>query len=327
MTELLQSAATFTEAGEILSSYGGKFFQGDFGGVYVLNSTRDLVEPLAVWGVCQNEPFLPGDCWALRRGQPHLVRGHGDVKCPHVDDSISVYICVPMAAQHETLGVLHVGSTSPMAAASIEGKRAMAATMAAQVALALRNLQLREQLREMSIRDPLTALLNRRYLEESLSREISQAKRKELPIGVVMIDIDFFKVFNDNFGHEAGDTVLKELAHLFQKHVRDGDFACRMGGEEFILILPEATRELAFRRAEAIRGEIKLLQLASGAKALGVVTISAGIAAFPEDGDTCELLLAAADSALYLAKENGRDRVELYSPGAGLEKGGEPSAL
>lgn len=324
MTELLQSSASLAEAGEILAGYGGKLFQGDFGGIYVLNPTRDEVEPLAVWGECPNEPFAPGDCWSLRRGQPHLVRSQTDVKCRHLDDSADGYICVPMAAQHETLGVLHVGLTSPEAVAAIQEKRAMASTMAAQVALALRNLQLREQLREMSIRDALTGLLNRRYLEESLLKEISRSLRKGLPLSVVMIDIDHFKAFNDTFGHEAGDTVLRELAHLFQKHVREGDFACRLGGEEFVLILPEATREAAFHRAEKMREEIKKLQLVSGAHALGVVTISAGVAALPEDGDSCELLLAAADSALYLAKERGRDRVEMHSRAEIRRNGEEP---
>ena len=312
MTELLQSSASLTEAGEILASYGGRFFAGAFGGIYVLNAGRDLVEPLAVWGACSKEPFAPGECWSLRRGQPHLVRSPSDVKCGHEDASAEVYLCVPMAAQHETLGVLHLGLTTPEAIAALGKTRTLAASMAAQVALALRNLQLREQLREMSIRDSLTGLLNRRYLEESLLKEISRAQRKAFPLSVVMIDIDLFKTFNDTFGHEAGDTVLKELGRLFQKHVREGDFACRLGGEEFTLIMPEVTRHAAFRRADEIREEIRKLQLVSGAQSLGTVTISAGVAAFPEDGDTGEMLLAAADAALYEAKNKGRDRVEIY---------------
>jgi diguanylate cyclase (GGDEF)-like protein len=313
MTELLQSSSSLIEAGDILASYGGKLFAGDFGGIYVLNHSRDLLEPLALWGACPNEPFTPDACWSLRRGQPHLVKSQQDVKCKHATDGAECYICVPMAAQHETLGVLHLGLTSKSAVAAMDKTRAKASSMAAQVALALRNLQLRQQLREMSIRDTLTGLLNRRYLEESLLKELSRAHRKDLPLSVVMIDIDHFKTFNDTFGHQAGDTVLKELGQLFQKHVREGDFACRLGGEEFTLILPELTKEAAFRRADKIRLEIKKLQLVSGAQSLGIITISAGVAAFPADGETSELLMAAADSALYSAKKMGRNRVEIYA--------------
>lgn len=313
MTEFLQSCSSMAEAGEILSRYGSKMFKEDSGGIYVLNSSRKLVEALAVWGKCSVEPFVPDDCWSLRRGQSHVVRSPSDVICAHVKTDFKAYICVPMSAQHETLGVLHVALASVENSTELEKKLVMAATMAEQVGLALRNLQLREQLQELSIRDALTGLLNRRYIEESLLREISRALRYNLHLSVVMIDLDHFKTFNDTFGHKAGDTVLKEFGHLLQKHVRGSDIACRFGGEEFTLILPESTKEGALVMCNEIREDIKKLQITSGAESLGTVTISAGIAMFPEDGETSERLLAAADSALYRAKEMGRDRVEIYS--------------
>jgi diguanylate cyclase (GGDEF)-like protein len=192
----------------------------------------------------------------------------------------------------------------------LEKMKAKATAFAEQVALSIRSRQLREQLRELSIRDPLTGLLNRRHMEESLLRELSRAARTKQPLSVVMLDIDHFKSFNDTFGHEAGDHVLKEVGQVLQKNVRDSDIACRFGGEEFTLILPEADCDTALEIGERVRKAVKGLQLTLGRQHLGRITISAGISVFPVDGDTLQQLLSISDQALYEAKEKGRDRVE-----------------
>jgi len=311
MAQFLQSCSTLGEASQILARYGERFFPQDSGGICLINASRNLLSQVAGWGnVSGEELFGPDQCWALRLGQPHLSRGKGDVRCTHVADSAAVDICIPLAAHHETLGVLHIALASPESAELIQKKKTMAVAFAEQIALALRNLQLREQLRELSIRDPLTGLLNRRYMEESLQREIARAVRSKTPLSVIMLDVDHFKRFNDTFGHEAGDHVLKEFGHLLQKVIRGSDIACRFGGEEFTLILPEASRTAALDKGNALREAVKGLQLMSGKQALGKITISAGVAVFPDNGDTPEHLLASSDAALYRAKEMGRDRVE-----------------
>ena len=181
--------------------------------------------------------------------------------------------------------------------------------MAEHVALALSNLKLHETLRSQSIRDPLTGLFNRRFMEESLVREVLRAARNQGPLGVIMIDLDGFKSFNDTFGHDAGDTLLREFGFLLRNNIRAEDIACRYGGEEFTLILPEATLEATLERAEQIREEIKRLKVLHRDQDLGQVTVSLGVAVFPNHGTTGEALLRAADTALYRAKIDGRDRV------------------
>jgi diguanylate cyclase (GGDEF)-like protein len=311
MTDLLQSATSLAEAGEVLSSFGAKFFPGDCGAIYLLNASRNLLADLASWGGSQQASFAPEACWALRRGQAHVAHDSSAVRCPHVGEKVQAYLCTPLAAQHETLGILHIGMLAPVLEDDLERRRELASAMADQVGLALRNIQLREQLRETSIRDPLTGLLNRRYMEEALVKEVARAQRGKAPLSVVIIDVDHFKSYNDTFGHEGGDFVLKEFGQLLRQVIRDSDVACRFGGEEFVLILPEASREVAGRRANEIREKVKQLQLLIGARSLGRITISAGVAALPENGDTGAALLSAADAALYRAKLGGRDRVEL----------------
>jgi diguanylate cyclase (GGDEF)-like protein len=168
---------------------------------------------------------------------------------------------------------------------------------------------LRETLRQQSVRDPLTGLYNRRFLEETLDRELARLERKNLPLALIMIDVDNFKHFNDTFGHEAGDAVLRDLGGILQRHVRGGDIACRYGGEEFTIVLPEATLDIGRQRAEMLREAVRELRLVHDGKSLGAVTLSLGVACFPEHARRREHLLQIADAALYEAKNNGRNRV------------------
>ncbi len=173
-------------------------------------------------------------------------------------------------------------------------------------------LQLREseaQLRELSVRDPLTGLFNRRYLEETLDRELKRAARKRLPLGIIMLDIDHFKQFNDTHGHAAGDLLLGQLGDTLKRHIRAGDIACRYGGEEFLMILPEANREDSRHRAEHLREEVKRIHIYCDSQILEGITMSLGVAVFPLDGKTRERVLKMADDALYQAKKEGRDCV------------------
>jgi diguanylate cyclase (GGDEF)-like protein len=175
------------------------------------------------------------------------------------------------------------------------------------MSLALANLKLREIMRNQAIRDSLTGLYNRRYLEETLEREVHRGNRLGICIGMIMMDLDHFKPYNDSYGHSAGDAVLRAAGHLIQNQIRGEDIACRYGGEEFLLIMPGASLEVLQQRAETIVREVKQLHLQN--HTFHPITISAGVAIFPDNGATADLVLQAADQALYHAKGAGRDRV------------------
>jgi diguanylate cyclase (GGDEF)-like protein len=219
--------------------------------------------------------------------------------------------------------VLHLSQSTQTAQARgesnavwLEHRQQLGRLVADSLALALANLRLRDRLQQQSIRDPLTGLFNRRYLEETLEREVHRARREQQPVGVVMFDIDFFKQFNDTLGHEAGDHVLREVGHLLRDHTRGQDVACRFGGEEFTLLMPGATLAATQARAELLRAAVAALELSLHGQPLRRLTISAGVALCPDQGVTGAVVLRAADQALYAAKEAGRNRVVV----AGLDE-------
>jgi diguanylate cyclase (GGDEF)-like protein len=216
-------------------------------------------------------------------------------------------LCIPLAAIGKTIGLLHIGG-------GVESVSAFAASVAEHIGLALSNLTLRSDLRQLSIHDPLTGLYNRRYMEEAVETEIRRAVRSEHTIGFIMLDIDHFKAFNDGYGHAAGDQMLRSIGALVQANLRAGDIACRYGGEEFLLILPEATLEVAARRAEEVRERAKKLQVKYLEVPLGPVTLSLGVAVYPTHGHTRDEIFAVVDAALYKAKQEGRDRVVIAEP-------------
>jgi diguanylate cyclase (GGDEF)-like protein len=321
MSSFLQTCATSEEACTAIARFGPQLFPTEAGVIYMFHASRNYVERAASWGGAnlQEDMFQPVDCWALRRGRLHAV-GEKDnaMVCAHVARHgvpAQPYICAPMMAQGETLGLLYLRAhaVTDNAAPLSEAKQQLAAAVAEQIALALSNLKLRETLRQQSVRDPLTGLYNRRFLEETLDRELVRLERKKLPLSLIMIDVDHFKSFNDTFGHEAGDAVLRDLGGILQRYVRGGDIACRYGGEEFTVILPEAAIEVGCQRAEMLREAMRELRLVHDGKSLGAVTLSLGIAAFPEHGRKREHLLQAADAALYEAKNGGRNRVVISS--------------
>ena len=164
-------------------------------------------------------------------------------------------------------------------------------------------------LREQSVRDHLTGVFNRRYMEETLGRELLRASRKGLSLGIIMFDMDDFKGFNDTYGHAAGDAILRELGNLLLKHVRGEDIASRYGGDEFILIMSDASREVTVERAERLCEHVRHIHTQYEGQTLETVSLSVGVAIFPEHGSTSDVLLKSADDALYRAKREGRGRV------------------
>ena len=320
LSDMLQSCLSSSEAYPIIASSAQVLLPGSAGALCIISNSRNLVEMVASWkSPALKEPlFAPEDCWALRRGRIHAgSKENSALTCAHIaQPQPGRTLCVPMMAHGETLGLLYVDSGSNAGEQSIFGKSGdsseqLAKTLAEQAALALANLKLREALRTQSIRDPLTNLYNRRYMEESLDRELSRAVRKHTPVSLMLIDVDHFKRFNDTFGHEAGDTVLRSLGHLLQSQLRSEDIVCRFGGEEFVVILPDAPLDGARQRGEQLRAATKELITELHGQTLGRVTLSIGVATFPANGGTGAALVESADAALYRAKKEGRDCVVL----------------
>jgi diguanylate cyclase (GGDEF)-like protein len=322
MGDLLQTSRDVEEAYAISAQSARKLFPAQAGALYVISASRNLLEAVAVWGESpqgsDERVFAPDDCWALRRGQVHLVLNpSAGLVCKHVranGPATLPYLCVPMMAQSEALGVLHLQCCQPGLEPGernhiAESKQRLAEAVADSIALALANLKLRETLRNQSIRDPLTGLFNRRYMEETLERETRRAKRSGASLGIIMADIDHFKRFNDAYGHEAGDAVLRALGKLLQTRVRGEDIACRYGGEEFTFVLPSASLHATQQRAEELREQAQYLRVEQGSQSLGSLTLSLGVAVYPQHAETWEAVLQAADAALYRAKESGRNRV------------------
>lgn len=290
----------------------------DAGGVFLGGESSDRLEAAASWGglAAAEQAFAPEDCLALRLGKTHLADdARAQVRCPHVQGG-GASLCVPLAAQGEIIGVLHLrGGRLDSVHDQTAGAELLGTvqTVAERTALAIVNLRLRETLRAQSIRDGLTDLFNRRFLEETLDMQERVARRNGGVIGLMMLDVDHFKRFNDAYGHDAGDQVLREIAGVLRRHARTEDIACRYGGEELCLVMPGASADIVHARAEQIRRAVATLRLKRGSVPLGEVTISAGVAGFPDNGETWQIALRAADAALYRAKRSGRNRVETAS--------------
>ena len=311
MGELLQATLSADEAYQVIESSAPRFFPGEPGAVFLREPGGESMRVRSGWGGYasngqQPSQFLADDCWALRRGREHGCEATvPHVRCKHAAPSdLPTSLCLPLAAHGELLGILHLMTRDTLA-----GVQGRAAIFADHLSMALANVELRERLREESIRDPLTGLYNRRHTQEAIERELRRAARTQEPLAVLMIDVDHFKRFNDTFGHQAGDHVLATLGKLLSTHTRASDLVSRMGGEELLVVMPGADEPAAHAKAESLREEISKLRLVHSGHELGRITISVGVAVHPRHGMTTELLLRAADNALYSAKGAGRDRV------------------
>jgi diguanylate cyclase len=316
--DLLQSCLSPEEAYKIVIRHLESQLPSMSGAIFTFSPMQETAELTTSWGHPSIGQKLLSikDCWALRRSRVNTsLASDPKLACAHVGSSIPVYaICIPMMAQGETLGILYLdsgtGQTSEITVLT-DSQQRMVKTLTEHLALAVTNLNLRETLRTQSIRDPLTGLYNRRYMEESLEREFRRALRKGLPLAILMIDLDHFKRFNDSHGHEAGDAVLRELAKVLQALLRTEDIVSRYGGEEFTLILPDTNLKAAHECATRLQMACRGIQVHHYGETLDGIRLSIGVACYPKSGATAEAILRAADSALYRAKEQGRDQVAL----------------
>jgi diguanylate cyclase (GGDEF)-like protein len=222
------------------------------------------------------------------------------------------YICVPMMAQSEAVGVLHL--THSDESQMPEAKQRLAMAMAERIAMALSNLRLHETLRNQSIRDPLTGLFNRSFLEESLELEMRRAARAHNTLSVIMLTLDDFQRITEDCGLDAGDFTLNRTAALLQSSVRKGDIVCRFSGHTFVFVLPQCTHEVGRQRAEIIRKLLKTLEIKNNGGRTHPISASLGLAVFPDHGQTIEALMSAAEAAVSRARSNGGDCVITVTP-------------
>ncbi|MBI4742061.1 MAG: bacteriohemerythrin [Betaproteobacteria bacterium] len=316
MTDLIQTCMIQEEACRVVEDAAGQLFRGLGGSLALKSGHEGCLDTVATWGQGYEaeQIFAYNDCWGMRRGHPHDVEaGSRSVRCKHiVDKDNGAYFCLPMSVVGETLGLVTLKRPPADMDWAVGEWRQLAVSFAESIKMSISNLKLREALREQAIRDPLTCLYNRRYLESVLPRELNRSVRLQRPISVVMVDIDHFKRFNDTYGHKAGDAVLEAVARNMQEFLRNSDLACRYGGEEFLILLSEMDGESAVRRVERLLERVSLLAIEIEGLGLPTITFSAGVASCPQHAVQQEQLIGLADAAMYAAKNSGRNRVVLY---------------
>ena len=317
MSAQLQVCDTFAEAGTILAKTAGNLLPEQSGQIFLVDLQHMRAEQLVAWGHEAHKrmsSFTPSDCWALRRMQMHRFADATVAQpCAHLSSPLpAISLCMPIMSHGELIGLFHIHGTKSISDKSeMELLERIVHTMAEFASIVMAGLQLREKLQNESIRDALTGLFNRRYMDESLEREIGQALRSKESLSLIMMDLDKFKIFNDSYGHAAGDILLQEFGSFLQDQVRVNDIVCRYGGEEFLIIMPKTALETASERAENIRASTGTIVIEHGGQRLPMVTISLGVATLPQHGHNYSALIRVVDTALYDAKARGRNRVTI----------------
>jgi diguanylate cyclase (GGDEF)-like protein len=319
MADLLQACRTADEAYPIIIRYIQRLIPLGSGALYIIHDAKDPAEQTAAWGSDQPGPaeheLVLNECWALRRGRIYVVEDPAsEPVCSHIKEPIQTgYMCVPLLAQGIAVGDLHLRLpvNNPENLKFTENQHRLASKISETIAVPLTNLKLRDELRSQAICDPLTKLYNRRYMEETLEREIRRATRHSTSVGIIMFDIDKLKPINDGYGHDAGDLLLKTLGREMLSLFRGEDVACRYGGDEFTIVLSEASLADTWRRAEQLREAVKRLDIKYDGAPIGPITLSIGVAAYPDHGLSAERVLLASDAASYTSKSEGGNRISM----------------
>lgn len=319
MSEWLYSGKSMAEVLMVVRRSVETLFPCCFGALYIFANSRNVLDLAATWGENRVPGALapaqvdPDGCWSLRRGRAyHFGSAPIEFRCEHVGHGIEKYFCVPIIAHGETIGMLHLTpdeATRKDPATDWQQRWDLALLCGEQISLALANVRLRQELMDQSVRDQLTSLSNRRWFLDAAHREILRSSKVGLKLSFISIDVDHFKKFNDNHGHDAGDTVLREMGRLMAEFFRNGQYPCRIGGEEFVVLCPGMDKSQALKMAEEFRASVSGQTLLYAGSPLPSLTISAGVAGYPDDGSGVIDLLKSADEALYRAKSAGRDCV------------------
>jgi diguanylate cyclase (GGDEF)-like protein len=316
IAELLRAVdavASVPDAAPVIARTLQKLLPGVSGTLFLLRDDDDhMLDRHAQWGTPSAQPQETDieSCWALRHGARYRTAGHGEPACAHYRkpaDETAGRLCIPLVTHDDLVGMLHLEGLAP--GPEQETQERLAVTVAEQLALALGSARLRESLRRQSVLDPLTGLFNRRHFDAALKRELARARRRNVPVSLVLVDVDHFKRVNDEHGHAVGDAVLRTIAQQLRLGIREGDIACRYGGEEMVLVLPECTAADAGKRAEALRAALAAITPNPEGEGPERVTASFGVAAYPVHAQDAEGLFWAADKALFRAKQYGRNRV------------------
>ena len=310
MTDMLQAAETYEDAGAVLMATTQRMLPGYGASLYIFNHSRDRLDLARSWGLPSGDEaaamLSPANCWALKRGKPHVNSPAEMTLCCSHHTSANGCIEIPMMACGQLHGLLILMQSQHSAdLAELLGVRRMGRALADAMSLALSNIALRETLRSQSLRDPLTGLYNRRYMEDALQKFVAQGEQQGTSTAVLMFDLDNFKSLNDNYGHAKGDAVLRDVATQLVAGLRPVDVVCRYGGEELVAILPGCTLEDALKKAEQLRLRIEGLS----ASLQCPVSTSIGVAAVPQTAQSAADVVPVADAALYAAKRAGKNQV------------------
>ncbi len=310
--EWLQSSRSLEELFDMVGMFMRHLLPDCAGSVYVYSNSRDVLDGACSWNGEEHQDHIrPESCWSLRRGRTYAY-GQSEISfaCEHVEPHDGgPYLCLPILAHGETVGLMSIRPTGDVAASDFWQSRKLAQMAAEQISLAIANAKMRDQLHDQSIRDPLTGLFNRRHFIEALRNQIESSIRSGAAFSLLSVDVDHFKKFNDNHGHDAGDMVLRAVGTVLEKSCDRDELPCRIGGEEFMVLLPSCDEGSAAERAENLRSAIEAISVRYGDKSLPRITISVGIACYPEHGAMPQDLMKSADDALYEAKAKGRNQV------------------
>ena len=320
LNEWLQSSRSLDELFDMVARFMTHILPHAEGSVYVYSNSRDVLDGCASWnGGSHKDHIHPEECWGLRRGRTYEY-GSSEIEfvCEHAEPHDGrAYYCFPILAHGETVGLMHLRAFDKHCE-EFKANRKLAQMCAEQISMAIANVRMRDQLHDQSVRDPLTGLFNRRHMTESLRKFINASQTKGNNLSIIAVDVDHFKKFNDNHGHDAGDMVLRAVGSVLEQACEGDDVACRPGGEEFTLIVPGASQEDVITKAEMLRQAVEAVVVRYGEKALPRITISLGVAHYPAHGTMPQDLLRSSDDALYDAKAKGRNQVCIAS-GAELE--------
>jgi diguanylate cyclase (GGDEF)-like protein len=332
LSSALQLSDSRREAYGVIGAYARRIMPAASGAFYVYTASRDQLTLVAQWSAGDRKEqdgwgFIdhlhPSDCWGLRQGSEHI--GCADQKgsdnpdaapldCKHIETGIGPYACIPIVGRGQILGMLHLRGEAFRDAKSTQQLKHTIERLVDQLSLSLTNIELRERLENMALRDGLTGLYNRRFLDEMLEHELAKLRRNGRPAALMLVDVDHFKRFNDTYGHQAGDEALRKVGAALLSAVRASDVVCRYGGEEFLVFLPECEAEEATAKAEALRAAVAAIALRVGGEQIPPISASFGVAMFPLAGDSRTGLVQLADRALYRAKDAGRNRVMMAEP-------------
>lgn len=313
LNEWLQSSRSLDELFDMVSRFMTHILPEAEGSVYVYSNSRDVLDGCASWnGGTHKAHIHPEGCWGLRRGRTYeFGASEIDFICEHAEPHDGrQYFCFPILAHGETVGLLHLRAHENCEE-EFHVSRKLAQLCAEQISMAIANVRMRDQLHDQSVRDPLTGLFNRRHMTETLRKSISRSQQTGVPLSLIAVDVDHFKKFNDTHGHDAGDMVLRAVGAALEQGCDRDEVACRIGGEEFMLILPDNTPDDAVSRAEKLRQSVEAVSVRYGDKSLPRITISVGVSHYPAHGTMPQDLMRAADDALYMAKDKGRNQVQV----------------